>query len=316
MKEFAHFDFNLFQRPHIIRVHLNVAPRNDAMFDSSEGHDPSDDIDNKALAANFTAPQEDSRIKAKQNGSGNGGVSTKQIARELHWLEKLNIFGQMGLVVVGIIAASIYGCQLHQMKRTNDLTQQALNSNLVSLNQTLAKMQKQVDAADAANKLTRQSLSGTEGAFIVAPPRLAVDQNQVVISFMNAGKVPARNVEATIQLSKQSLPDYKRIGPIQNFTLNAEVIHPGSIEVKRRLTFNGFSKVDWDRVTQGLETITVQGNIHYDNGFGILLNESFCNSQMYLRFPDGHTGGGGWMDCGDVIEATVSTIPYDQRKPW
>jgi hypothetical protein len=35
--------------------------------------------------------------------------------RELHVLEKINIFGQLGLVVIGIAAASIYGCQLHTM---------------------------------------------------------------------------------------------------------------------------------------------------------------------------------------------------------
>lgn len=43
--------------------------------------------------------------------------------RELHILEKINIYGQLGLVVLGGIAASIYGCQLQQMKRTVENTE-------------------------------------------------------------------------------------------------------------------------------------------------------------------------------------------------
>jgi hypothetical protein len=43
-------------------------------------------------------------------------IAETATAKELHWLEKLNFAGQFCLVIVGIIAASIYGCQLSVMK--------------------------------------------------------------------------------------------------------------------------------------------------------------------------------------------------------
>lgn len=52
------------------------------------------------------------------------------------------------LVIVGAIAAGIYYGQLAEMRHTNDLTQQALNSSGDTLSQTLGKMQGQIDATN------------------------------------------------------------------------------------------------------------------------------------------------------------------------
>ena len=62
------------------------------------------------------APQE--KIEgATQRENGNDTVGEpKATVRELHWLEKLNICGQIALVIVGVIAACIYGRQLSIMK--------------------------------------------------------------------------------------------------------------------------------------------------------------------------------------------------------
>ncbi len=40
---------------------------------------------------------------------------TGSVRKELHWLERLNIFGQLSLALVGIVAAIIYGFQLKTM---------------------------------------------------------------------------------------------------------------------------------------------------------------------------------------------------------
>jgi hypothetical protein len=93
-------------------------------------------------------PQDRPSTNTEQSDPNNNRANASQVARELHWLEKLNIVGQMGLVIVGIVAASIYGCQLSEMKRTNELTQQALKGNNDALQSTLVKMQGQVDATN------------------------------------------------------------------------------------------------------------------------------------------------------------------------
>ena len=50
---------------------------------------------------------------------------TNAITRELHDLEKLNIYFQMGLAIIGLAAVIIYGCELVEMCRTNNLMQQS-----------------------------------------------------------------------------------------------------------------------------------------------------------------------------------------------
>lgn len=61
---------------------------------------------------------------SKESDPVNGQVQLKTgsteaadaIETELHWLEKLNLAGQIFLVVVGTAAACIYGCQLQVMR--------------------------------------------------------------------------------------------------------------------------------------------------------------------------------------------------------
>ena len=63
------------------------------------------------------------QVAARQGipGTAPAGRSPKNVdsaatARELHWLEKLSFAGQLCLVIVGIIAACIYGRQSGIMK--------------------------------------------------------------------------------------------------------------------------------------------------------------------------------------------------------
>lgn len=119
----------------------------------------------QSLVANPMTIEDGAVADTEQKTSNGEQTNTSQVARELHWLERLNIFGQMGLVIVGIVAASIYGCQLHEMKRTNDLTQEALNGSNESLAKTLSKMQGQVDAT---NTLAGHAKDQADNAAVLA----------------------------------------------------------------------------------------------------------------------------------------------------
>lgn len=63
-----------------------------------------------------TAPEKRPDAKGETEVCRNKRADATGVARELHWLEKLSFWGQMGLVVIGIVAAIFYGCQLHVMK--------------------------------------------------------------------------------------------------------------------------------------------------------------------------------------------------------
>lgn len=230
---------------------------------------------------------------------------SSNLSKEVHWIQHATFWSQIGLGLIGLCALFIYYDQLKQMTVATLATQAAAKAATDS-----------AEVARGALDINREIISGTEGAYLPVPPRLDLDRNQVIITFSDVGKVPAKSLTANIEVSKQTLPDYKLIGRAQTFTVEAAEVHPGGIPTKRRIVFNGFTKADWDRVTQGQETITVKGTIRYDNGFGVAVSDSFCNSQLYLRFPDGHTSGGGWTSCEEVPETVESTTPYDQRKPW
>jgi hypothetical protein len=125
----------------------------------AQGQQPGADPQADPSAGN-AAPSQDSLISQKTN-SANNVNDTQQVARELHWLEKLNIVGQLSLVAVGIIAACIYGFQLKVMRGT-------LSEMKRSGEQSTAQMWAAIDnvnwlarSADWSQKVTQKQASDT-----------------------------------------------------------------------------------------------------------------------------------------------------------
>jgi hypothetical protein len=73
-------------------------------------------------------PQESPAGNTQTDNRQSQPVDTRDMARGLHWLEKLNIFGQIGLVILGVFAIFIYGQQLIAMRKANDITRESLTS--------------------------------------------------------------------------------------------------------------------------------------------------------------------------------------------
>jgi len=67
------------------------------------------------------APQPKPSSEAQGKNGAEDEPNNSEIRKELHFLEKINIFGQLGLVVIGIGALCIYGCQLGVMRDTLSL---------------------------------------------------------------------------------------------------------------------------------------------------------------------------------------------------
>lgn len=173
-------------------------------------------------------------------------------------------------------------------------------------------------AADTATKtlgLDTAIIQGSEAAYVPAA-RLAMEKDQAVIIFFNSGKVAAKNLVADVEISKQTLPDYRLIGQPQKYTLRVPLVPPSSFEIKSKLLFKGYHKSDADRVALGTEAITISASYQYDNGFGSIVHGKFCNSLVTLVYANGSTTGGGWNDCADVPMSEEMTVPLEKRKPW
>jgi hypothetical protein len=80
-------------------------------------------------------------------------------------LTETNVWITIVLAVAAIGAAVIYGLQLGEMKRTNELTRTALRGSNDTLNKTLDKMQDQIKATDRqTDELKKQAKASSDAA--------------------------------------------------------------------------------------------------------------------------------------------------------
>jgi hypothetical protein len=137
----------------------------------------------------------------------------------LHWLEKLNIVGQLSLVGVGIIAAAIYGCQLHTMngqldamngsgKQTDqliglyqqqlaELKKQATDTHELSTQAKIQADKTQELAAtsrDALVQVQRAVMSADDIAMLRNKDNGTINQFSFFVHWKNSGTTPTKNL--------------------------------------------------------------------------------------------------------------------------
>jgi hypothetical protein len=148
--------------------------------------------------------------------------------KKLHWLEIGYFSSQIILAAIGIWALTIYHGQLaamqgqlNEMKHTNDLTQQALNSNGETLRQTLAKMQGQVDATNTLAGHTKDQAD--KAAVLAANSGIQAKASQ---EFADAAKRNADIAKDTLQATIDSFHNEDRawvgIAGVKPFSLTPD----------------------------------------------------------------------------------------------
>lgn len=202
-------------------------------------------------------------------------------------VQKILTIATVGAFIAAGIYAAIAARELDQIKKANTLAQEA-------------------------NNLSRMLVSGTEGAQ-VPQPTVYMEQSELVLRFRNIGKVPALHLAGDIEISKHSLPDYKQIGPGQKFTIEISQVPVVLGPSPQRFIVAGFGKADAYEIEQGRETITVRGAFTYDNGFGIMMPETFCVTQMTVHYFKNAGQWSGWPDCQDMRSNLKMALPPDQR---
>jgi len=189
-------------------------------------------------------------------------------ARELHWLEKLNYAGQFCLVVVGIVAACIYGRQLSEMKKTTTTTQQAV--------------------ADAELNFRREERAWVGFSFVPGSITFTVGQPFFVPTLLiNTGKTPARNVEGNIVVGV-----FERGEPLEftytpghaSYRIAAGTLFPnGSITESFQAMRHGEAHAEAIVIDKPLsdllsstKLVIVHGKITYSDIFGIQHWTRYC----------------------------------------
>jgi hypothetical protein len=205
---------------------------------------------------------------------------------------------KLGIEVLGLLVLIVYtifsALQWAQMRSTNRLTKEALKGSDIALQQTLAKMQEQVNVAKEANQETRNLLSETQGAVF----QILVDYNQnagqnpyITVHALNAGKTPALQFEGEatfIRLDRHGKP----IQTLKKRFADDSVLIGGSPALM--FTVDPSST---DAMAYRSERFSLITAVQYNNGFNKTRTQRTCREMVVTPGQ-----GVGWIDCGNAKE--------------
>lgn len=265
------------------------------MPDEKGAHDPTGDADPKRFTQ--TPANSISKQKAEVGNGGNANpdetaTQTKKLAKELHWLEKANFFGQLILAVVGIIALSIYHSQLSvmqgqldEMKRSGQTATDQMwaatgNMNWMakSMDRSATQAAKSVEASSDALRTDQRAWISIVG--ISGNTELVLGQSMNSgLGIANSGKTPALklhirdNVKTLLNGQRPNFLDLKSstneatTAPNRVFPLILDTNHAHPVD----------EHIYTDVVTRRIARIFVYGRIDYDDVFGFHHWTEFCN---------------------------------------
>jgi hypothetical protein len=220
------------------------------------------------------------------------------------WRENTKLaFEAVGLTV--LIAYTIFSClQWLQLRWTNRLTREALDSSNISLQQTLAKMQGQIDAT---TELYREAQKQTKTFGVLAAN--SVKQSE-------AAKRSADTAHAALIQSQRPW-----IGPNADLPLITGPItidSKGHIQTMVKMTTENFGNFAANNVFPVAELFVAQDITLIHQFEDIVCGESTQNPQLgHILFPGQKTiRSGGWPAWARAPITNEKMTPNDQYQPF
>jgi hypothetical protein len=282
-----------------------------------------------------------------QNGEPPAGEETtgesnpdnaSKIARELHWLEKLNIAGQMSLVIVGIIAASIYGCQLSvmrgtltEMKRSGEQSTEQVWSAVGNINwmaksmdesqkSTYAAMQQEIDklnlqagalkaSAEQASRLADETHIANQnvieadrpwfGIALTAQDPLEVGKiPSATVTFVNSGKRPARVLIA--EVTDHWFTVFPENPPYEVAGIKSSPVPNSVVTNKLNLFKQPLSQPEIDAANGGAVKFFLYANITYVD---LRTHTTHFTHSCWIYAGDNPVLNKGFYNCSEYQEA-------------
>lgn len=167
------------------------------------------------VAPNKGGPPDTQRSEANPDPN-----SASSVRRELHWLEILNFIGQLVLAGVGVVAASIYGCQLSVMRGQLQEMKRSGEQSTDQVWKAIGNINWEARSMDWSQKVSQQGINGSaaqaQQSLGATQAQMRLDQRAwvgisavdpgvfsettgfpVVIVFTNSGKTPAMHVTSS-----------------------------------------------------------------------------------------------------------------------
>jgi hypothetical protein len=134
-----------------------------------------------------------------------------------------------------------------------------------------------------SNDLIRSQLIGTMAA-IVKPPEFAISQQgRLQVFVRNSGHIIARSIQFNFAITRESLPDQKRIGAKVSSVFRKEQIPP---EPEGRSEFEEYDipGFDWESLLKMEQTVRVEGDFSFNDGFQDVPVQHICVAGVSVEF--------------------------------
>jgi hypothetical protein len=221
-------------------------PDNDSGNHPSEHPDASSENPDTAPPHLRVPPQQGNLGTTPYQESAGNPAETRKIARELHWLEKLNFGGQIALVLVGIVALVIYHGQLtamrDQLKEMRGGSEDTHTLALAAKDQAVASL--------AQAQILSRSLEASQRPWldVEASPGAAftIDEQHrahswIRVHFVNVGHSPAINVSAVAKVGEFFGDDKLLPNPYKTRNQICDALEKRAGYIDRRILFPGGS---------------------------------------------------------------------------
>ena len=202
----------------------------------------------------------DSQTETDDQKTNNMGTIPPPAKKPCNWLD----ITKSGLEILGLVTLIVYtvfsGLQWAQMRRTNRLTKEALNASDTSLQQTLGKMQEQVDAANKAVDVSKKALNQDHDQFnmsqrpYLAQTSMRADAPQFYVNpaksdgsgqlywnlyITNYGKTPAINIASHQEMSLEGKPSFDTVlsAPMQRQEFDRIMAANQSVSIRVRIQY-------------------------------------------------------------------------------
>lgn len=245
------------------------------MPDEHDGDRPSDNPEKQSLSELPMSPSapEQGEVGKRRTTYPNEELSeTAKLERDIKigeiWLIAINV----ALLLANILIAAIYYGQLHEMRKSTDAMNRALEiTERAYLNVGTPAM---------------YIYSATEGA--------KQDRARVMVPIENSGHIPAKNLTCYVHEAR---------------VVNSKIVHstdvvlceegigipPGAGHFNIGVPLLNFGLDEMREIKSGRERVRIVGKIRYDDGFGTMDESYFC-------FSSNPTIPSEWQSCSLTAE--------------
>jgi hypothetical protein len=164
---------------------------------------------------------------------------------------------------------------------------------------------------DESFKLTKARIEESDEAICNIRGDLVLQGNIEHLSISNTGKVYARDIQAHIEFTRNSLPSNKKLSLLYQLDVVQDELR-GLEPIRKDIVLPDFGKHDWENILATIETVEVSGTLRYENGFGTIKLRSFC--QAYVATPNpGPSNPAHLVDC-DGLPQFLNDIKAQQER--